>query len=279
MIKSFAISAATAAFITATSAHAQSVETHQMEPLPANTITAQDTQSTAAPDACPQDKPVGDLTQEQRRACLENPQEDPFVVRLHGGVDEDSSKKIIENLLKFSQEDPNREIVFYINTPGGHTVQSMAIYDTMMAIPNDIRTICEGRAMSAGHLLLTAGTPGLREARPNCTIMGHQTNGGASGHIEDRRIRSEFSESLNNEHIGVIALHSGWDAETMRDILSHDVYMNAEEALEMNFIDRIIEPVKAVPSAGAKNENDIPAWLCEGARGDIVRACAGRDFD
>ena len=281
MIKSLAISAATAAFITATGAQAQSVETHQMEALPINTITTQYIQSTATAEqkACPKDTPVGKLTQEQRRVCFGEPQEEPFVIRLHGGVDEGSAKQIIESLLQFSHEDPDREIVFYINSPGGHTIQSMAIYDTMMAIPNDIRTICEGRAMSAGHMLLTAGTPGLREARPNCKVMGHQVSIGTSGTVEDNRIRAEYSEDLNNSHIGVIARHSGWNSNVIRDIMSNDVFLTAEEALEMNFIDRIIEPIKPPPPEGTKGRDDIPAWLCEGTRGDILRACAGRNFD
>lgn len=194
MIKSFAISTVTAAFITAASAQPQTAEPHKMDAVFANTATIMVAQ--AEQDVCPEDKKVGELTKEQREACLgaAAPQPDPFVVRLHGGVNEVSAREIIEDLLEFSKEDPDREIVFYINSLGGYVDQATAIYDTMMAIPNDIRTICEGRAMSAGHMLLTAGTPGMREARPNCTVMGHQTSGGSSGHIEDTRIRNEHSE-------------------------------------------------------------------------------------
>lgn len=159
MIKSFAISTVTAAFITAASAQPQTAEPHKMDAVFANTATIMVAQ--AEQDVCPEDKKVGELTKEQREACLgaAAPQPDPFVVRLHGGVNEVSAREIIEDLLEFSKEDPDREIVFYINSLGGYVDQATAIYDTMMAIPNDIRTICEGRAMSAGHMLLTAGTP------------------------------------------------------------------------------------------------------------------------
>ena len=291
MLKEFAISAATAAFMTV-SAHAQTIETHHMDNaadtlisadiIEAVTQAAEQSRAENSNDACPLDTPVGKLTEEQRRACLgnnETPQPDPFVVRLHGGVTEASAKAIIEDLLEFAQEDPTRQIDFYINSGGGLTVQSMAIYDTMMTIPNDIRTICEGRSMSAGHLLLTAGTPGLRDAYPNCDIMGHQMSGGASGTMDDTRLSSEYMERLNDKHIGIIARHSGWDTGTMRDIMSHNVYISPQEAQDLGFIDNIIQPSKPVPAEGTKDRDDIPAWLCEGQRAQSIRACVGLDFD
>ena len=240
---------------------------------------AQDMDMRAAEDIeCPEDTPVRDLTDAQRESCLGDDEEDnsekAFVVRLHGGLKDNNAEDIIEDLREFAAEDPDQEITFYINSFGGALSQAFAIYDTMQDIPNDIRTICEGKAMSAGMFLLTAGTPGKRQALPNCNIMAHQSSGAAMGHIEDTRLRVEYSEELNEKFVEIIARHSGWDVDTLTDIMSHDAYLTAEQAIDMGFIDSITEPVKPTPQLPERTQDDLPDWFCEGERGRVMRICA-----
>lgn len=197
-----------------------------------------------------------------------------FVVRLHDGVNYSSSKSIVESLKKFAQADPDKEIVFYINSGGGSVTQAMAIYDTMQAIPNDITTICEGNAQSAAFFLLTAGTPGKRFALPNCIMMGHQSSAGENGTNESREIYLEYTTLENDRFLGIIADNSGWDRQTIIDMISHNMYLTAEEAAEMGFIDKVIAPVKPEATPGVKTIEDIPDWYCDGKRGEISRICA-----
>ena len=246
--------------------------------------------------SCPEDKPFGELTEDEKKACAEsnedyrealellgytfdeaakNNDDDEFVVRLHGNVTTPSAKKVIEQLRELSAEDPTRDITFYINTSGGLLGEAIAIYDVMQDIPNDIKTVCENRSMSAGILLLSAGTPGKRYALPHCDIMAHQSNGGAIGNIEDTRIRAEFNDRLNETMLELISNHSGWDVDVLTDMLSSDVYLTPEQAIDMGFIDAILEPSKPAPTPGIRT--DVPSWFCEGERGNISRACVGLD--
>jgi len=253
--------------------------------------------STAAPayadENCPLDKPLTQFTEYQKENCLEDAQfveqlasmgfvpdvgadageKDVFTVRLNDAVSDISAKKIIEQLLKFAKEDPTREIEFYINTGGGSVSAGFAIYDAMQAIPNDIRTICTGRSMSMGILLMAAGTEGKRQATPNCGLMAHQISSGASGNIEDTSISLAYNKETNARMLQIIADHTGWDQDVLRDIMSHNVYMYAEEALEMGFIDSIRQPVKTAPSPIARTAQDLPADFCDKEGRDALRIC------
>jgi ATP-dependent Clp protease, protease subunit len=203
---------------------------------------------------------------------------DKFVMRLHDGVNYSSSKTIIENFRKFAKSDPDKDIVFYINSGGGSVTQAMAIYDTMQSIPNDIITVCEGNAQSAAFFLLTSGTPGKRYAMPNCALMGHQTIAGENGPNETREIYVEHTTIESDRFLGIIADNSGWDRQTLIDIMSHNMYLYPDEAIEMGFIDKILPPAKPQPGPGHKKITDLPDWYCDGKRGEIIRICSTLNY-
>lgn len=246
-----------------------------------------------ADENCPLDKPLTQLTDDQKSNCREDAEfveelasigfvpesdanentGDPFVVRLDDKVSDSSAKKVIEKLMEFAEKDPTREIEFYINTGGGSVSAGFAIYDTMQAIPNDIRTICNGRSMSMGLLLTAAGTEGKRQATPNCALMAHQVSSGAVGNIEDTSITLAYNKETNARLLQVISDHTGWEPHVLRNMMSHNVYMYAEEALEMGFIDSVRQPVKAAPTPQARTAQDLPAGFCDKEGRDALRIC------
>lgn len=251
---------------------------------PQNNIT-----NNTAEASCPMDKPLQDLSPEEREKCADDKDftdilddmgfdeiqnaEDVYVYRLSGPIDLKSATKTIDSLRKFSKENPDKDIRLYINSPGGSIISALAIYDTMQSIPNDIQTVCEGWSMSAGFMLLTAGTEGKRTAMPNCFIMAHQSSGGTIGNIDDRALSQEYSTEQNMAALEVISTHTGWPVDILKDIMSHNVYMDAQQAIDMGFIDAILPPAKEAPQIQQRSAQDLPDWFCTGARHDVSRAC------
>ena len=157
------------------------------------------------------------------------------IVVLGEEVNATTASIVIAKLLYLEAQDPDKDIQFYINSPGGSVTDGMAIYDTMQYIKCDVSTICVGMAASMGALLLAAGTKGKRLALPNAEIMIHQPSGGAKGQASDIKIQAEW-EKLNK----ILAECTGKSIEQVAIDTERDNFMPAEEAMAYGLIDKVI---------------------------------------
>jgi ATP-dependent Clp protease protease subunit len=151
---------------------------------------------------------------------------------------------IVAQMLFLEKKDPEKDIIMYINTPGGEVYSGMAIYDTMQYIKCDVCTICVGLAASMGSLLLTAGTKGKRYALPHSKIMIHQpliSGGGITGQATDIQIEAEEMLKVKKMLNGLIAKHSEQEISKAENDMERNKWMTAEEALEYGLIDKIIK--------------------------------------
>ncbi len=164
------------------------------------------------------------------------------IVFLDGEVGDHSASIVIAQLLFLEAEDPDKDIMFYINSPGGSITAGMAIYDTMQYIRCDVSTICIGMAASMGAFLLAAGAKGKRKMLPNAEIMIHQPSGGASGAATDIAIVAERIVRLKNKLNQILADRTGQPVEKIRDDAERDFYMEAEQAKAYGLVDEIIQP-------------------------------------
>lgn len=166
------------------------------------------------------------------------------IVFLGGPVDDNVANLIIAQLLFLEAEDPKKDILLYINSPGGSVTAGLAIYDTMQHIKPDVATICVGIAASMGSLLLAAGAKGKRHALPNSEVMIHQVMGGAEGQASDIEISAKHilrtKENLNN----ILAKHTGQDLKQIEKDSDRDKWMTADEAKKYGLVDTIYKPKK-----------------------------------
>jgi ATP-dependent Clp protease protease subunit len=172
-----------------------------------------------------------------------------FVGGYGGQVDTDSANMIIAQLLYLEAEDPDKEINFYINSPGGMVTAGLAIYDTMQYIKAPITTICMGMAMSFGAVLLAAGTKGKRFCLPNSRIMIHQPliyGDGISGQVTDIEIEAKEMDDTKQRLTKILAKHTGHPVQKVWDDCERNYYMSAEEAKAYGMVDEIINFKKAV---------------------------------
>jgi ATP-dependent Clp protease protease subunit len=144
-------------------------------------------------------------------------------------------------MLFLESEDPNKDINFYINSPGGSVTAGFAIYDTMKYIKCDVSTICVGLAASMGAFLLAGGTKGKRMALPNAEIMIHQPSGGARGQATEIQIVAENILKTKKKLNEMLAANTGKPIEVIEKDTDRDNYMSAEEALAYGLIDKVIE--------------------------------------
>ena len=163
------------------------------------------------------------------------------IVFLGEEVTDVSANLIVAQMLFLEAEDPNKDIHFYINSPGGSVSAGFAIYDTMQYIKCDVSTICMGLAASMGAFLLSGGTKGKRLALPNAEIMIHQPSGGARGQETEIRIVAENILKTRNKLNEILAANTGKSVEEIaRDTERHN-YMTAQEALAYGLIDKVVE--------------------------------------
>ncbi len=162
------------------------------------------------------------------------------IIFLGEPVDDHIANLIIAQLLFLDAENSNKDIKFYINTPGGSVTAGMAIYDTMQFIKSDVSTICVGMAASMGAVLLAAGAPGKRFALPNSEIMIHQVMGGFEGQATDIKIRSEHILRIKERLNKILAQHTGKDIKAIENDTERDHYLNPTEAKAYGLIDKII---------------------------------------
>ena len=162
------------------------------------------------------------------------------IIMLSEEVNSTTASLIVAQLLYLEAQDPEKDICFYINSPGGSVTDGMAIYDTMQYIKCDVSTICIGMAASMGAFLLSAGTKGKRLALPNAEIMIHQPSAGTQGQITDMAIHLKRLEIIKKRMNTILAANCGKDVETVTADCERDNFMTAEEAMEYGLIDKVI---------------------------------------
>ena len=164
------------------------------------------------------------------------------IVFLGGEVTDDSANLIIAQMLFLEMEDPDADIMFYINSPGGSVTAGMAIYDTMQYLRCEVSTVCVGMAASMGAFLLAAGAKGKRKALPNAEIMIHQPLGGAQGQASDIAIHAEQILRIKKKLNEILAKNTGKPLEVLEADTDRDHFLTAGEARDYGLIDEIIAP-------------------------------------
>ncbi len=162
------------------------------------------------------------------------------IVFLSEEVNDTTASLIVAQMLYLEAQDPDKDIQFYINSPGGSVTAGMAIYDTMQYIKCDVATICVGMAASMGAFLLSAGTKGKRMALPNAEIMIHQPSAGTQGQITDMAIHMKRLETIKSRMNRILAENTGKTVEEVTEACERDNFMTADEANEFGIIDRVI---------------------------------------
>ena len=162
------------------------------------------------------------------------------IVFLGEEVNDTTASLVVAQLLYLEAQDPDKDIQFYINSPGGSVTAGMAIYDTMQYIKADVSTICVGLAASMGAFLLAAGAKGKRLALPNSEIMIHQPSGGFQGQATDISIHAENILRIKNNLNRILAENTGKSIDVIRDATERDNFMSAQEAKEFGLIDNVI---------------------------------------
>ena len=162
------------------------------------------------------------------------------IVFLGTPVDDTVASLIVAQMLFLEAEDPDKDITFYINSPGGAVTAGMAIYDTMQYIRCDVATLCLGQAASMGALLLAAGAAGKRYALPNARIMIHQPLGGFSGQATDIDIHAREIMRIKEDLNKILAKHTGKTLKKIQADTERDNFMTSAQALEYGLIDRVL---------------------------------------
>ena len=162
------------------------------------------------------------------------------VVFLVGPVTEITANLIVAQLLFLESENPDKDIFFYINSPGGSVSAGLAIYDTMQFIKPDVSTLCVGQAASMGSLLLAAGDPGKRFALPNSRVMIHQPMGGFQGQATDIEIHAKEILYLRGRLNEILAKHTGKPIETIGRDTERDFFMGAQDAVKYGIVDKVL---------------------------------------
>jgi len=162
------------------------------------------------------------------------------IIFLGSGVNDDVSNVIVAQLLFLEAEDPDKDITFYINSPGGSVTAGMAIYDTMQYVKCDIATLCMGQAASMGAFLLAAGTEGKRYSLPNARIMIHQPMGGFQGQATDIDIQAKEILRLKDDLNRLLAHHTKKPLKKIAADTERDYFMSGEEAQKYGIVDKVL---------------------------------------
>ena len=162
------------------------------------------------------------------------------IIMLSEEVNDTTASLVVAQLLYLEAQDPDKEIQFYINSPGGSVTAGMAIYDTMQYVKCDVSTICIGMAASMGAFLLSCGAKGKRFALPNSEIMIHQPMGGAQGQASDVKIHAEHILRIREKLNGILAENTGRPLEEIARDTERDNFMTAEQAAAYGLVDKVI---------------------------------------
>jgi len=162
------------------------------------------------------------------------------IIMLSGEVNDQVASTIVAQLLFLEAQDPDKDIYFYINSPGGVITSGLSMFDTMNYIKPDVVTICIGQAASMGAFLLSSGAKGKRYALPNARIMIHQPSGGAQGQSTDIQIQAQEIQRLKDTLNEIMAKNCGKTAKELERDTERDNFMSAEEALDYGLIDKVL---------------------------------------
>ncbi len=162
------------------------------------------------------------------------------IIFLGSAIDSEIANLIVAQLLFLESEDPEKDISFYINSPGGVVTAGLAVYDTMQYIKPDVATVCIGQAASMGALLLAAGAPKKRFALPNSRILIHQPLGGAQGQAADIKIQATEILRMKDMLNEIMAYHTGQKIEKIALDTDRDFFMSGEEAKTYGIVDRVV---------------------------------------
>ncbi|MBU3948439.1 MAG: ATP-dependent Clp endopeptidase proteolytic subunit ClpP [Proteobacteria bacterium] len=162
------------------------------------------------------------------------------IIFLGTAMNDEVANLLIAQLLFLESEDPDKDINFYINSPGGVVTSGLAVYDTMQYIKSDIATVCIGQAASMGALLLTAGAKGKRYALPNARILIHQPMGGFQGQASDIAIQAREILRMKDTLNDILTFHTGKDLKQIQVDTDRDYFMSGKEAKEYGLIDHVI---------------------------------------
>ena len=163
------------------------------------------------------------------------------IIFLSEEVNDTTASLIVAQMLYLEAQDPDKDIQFYINSPGGSVTAGMAIYDTMQYIKCDVATICVGMAASMGAFLLASGTKGKRMALPNAEIMIHQPSAGTQGQITDMAIHMKRLETIKARMNRILAEKTGKSVEEVTLACERDNFMTSDEAKDFGIVDRVLE--------------------------------------
>ena len=166
------------------------------------------------------------------------------IIMLGTAIDDQVANILVAQLLFLQSEDPKKDIHLYINSPGGSVTAGLAIYDTMQILSCPVNTYCMGQAASMGAILLAAGTPGKRFARPHARIMIHQPSGGFEGTAADINIQAQEILRLKEALCDILSKHTGRPAKDIRRQSDRDFFMSAEEAIANGLVDKVLVPKK-----------------------------------
>lgn len=162
------------------------------------------------------------------------------IIFVGSAIDSEVANLIVAQLLFLESEDPEKDISFYINSPGGVVSAGLAIYDTMQYIKPDVATVCIGQAASMGAFLLAAGAKGKRVALPNSRIMIHQPAGGTQGQATDIKIHTNEILRMRDTLNEILSHHTGQDIEKISIDTERDFFMSAKESMEYGIVDKVV---------------------------------------
>jgi ATP-dependent Clp protease protease subunit len=172
------------------------------------------------------------------------------IIFLGSGVNDDVANLIIAQLLFLDSEDPEKDIMLYINSPGGSVTAGLAIYDTMQWLHCDVSTICMGQAASMGAFLLAAGTKGKRFALPHSRVMIHQVLAGFQGQATDIDIHAKEILKIRDTMNELMAKHTGQTVAKIHEDTNRDNFMSAEQAKAYGLVDEVLSSAKKLPGGG-----------------------------
>jgi len=171
------------------------------------------------------------------------------IIFLGEEVDDDMANIIMAQLLLLDSENPEKDIMMYINSPGGSITAGLAIFDTMHLVKADVSTICIGEAASMGAFLLAAGTKGKRMSLPSSRIMIHQPLGGARGQATDIEIEAKEILRMKDMLNGILSINTGQPLEKIKEDTERDYFLSAQEAVEYGLIDKVVTQAEKKPKA------------------------------
>lgn len=163
------------------------------------------------------------------------------IIFLGSGVDDQIANSVLAQLLFLESEDPEKDIIMYINSPGGIVNSGLAVYDAMQYVRCDVSTVCVGMCASMAAVLLAAGAKGKRYILPHSRVMLHQPHGGARGQATDIEISTREMLKIKEMNNAILARHTGQSEEKIKKDLERDFYLGAQEAIDYGVVDKIVE--------------------------------------